>query len=163
MTNSTELNKDLKTRDYLANRLRDLEMLFAYTQQSVSTLIDYLVTDYGFERADLKNRPAIEIWGELESLQSEYGVGFDYVAAGTFERQRVGYFRYQLSYGGPAEEFRFFVDPEHNLIRAEFWLLDWFTGSCIDCTSQQTVKSIWEHFKDTESSRYAFRRAMTET
>ena len=89
MTNSTELNKDLKTRDCLANRLRDLEMLFAYTQQSVSTLIDYLVTDYGFERADLKNWPAIEIWGELESLQSEYGVGFDYVAAGTFERQRL--------------------------------------------------------------------------
>lgn len=163
MTKQTEPKTDLRTLNRFDARIADLEFLYQYHAYDREVLIDFLVADYGFDRDSLNDRPTIEIWGEIEVLQNEYGLSFDYVPSTTFEDQTAGYFRYQLSYGGPAEEFRFFVDPEHNLIRAEFWLLDWFTGSYIDCTSQQTVKSIWEHFKDTESSRYAFRRAMTET
>ena len=163
MTKQTEPKTDLKTLNQLTARVRDLEFLYQYCDYDCEVLIDYLVGNYGFDRDALNNRPTIEIWGEIEILQCEYGLSFDYVPSATFEDQAVGYFRYQLSYGGPAEEFRFYVDPEHNLIKAEFWLLDWFTGSCIDCTNQHTVKSIWEHFRDTESSQYAFRQAMTET
>ena len=31
----------------------------------------------------------------------EYGLAFDYVAPGTFNDQREGYWRYQISWGGP--------------------------------------------------------------
>ena len=40
----------------------------------------------------------------------EYGLAFDYVAPGTFDNQDEGYFRYQLSWGGPSDEFRIYAD-----------------------------------------------------
>ena len=160
MTKPTQLNKDLKTLNQLVARVRDLEFLFRYSVHEIAALIDFLVTDYGFDRDGLNARSTIEIWGEIEILQSQYGLAFDYVAAGTFEDQQAGYFRYQISYGGPSEAFRFFVDPEHNLIKAEFWLLDWFTSASIDCTDQPTVQAIWDHFQGTMSSFHAFRQTM---
>ena len=44
--------------------------------------------------------------GELGSL-ADYGLCFDYVAPETFGDQSQAYFRYQLSWGGPSDEFRF--------------------------------------------------------
>ena len=41
----------------------------------------------------------------------EYGLALDYVAPGTFKDQKQGYFRYQISVGGPSEEFRFYANP----------------------------------------------------
>ena len=63
---------------------------------------------------------------ELGSLD-QYGLCIDLVRAGTFEGQRDDYIRYQLSWGGPSEEFRLFKNGD-----VEFWLLDWFDGACID-------------------------------
>ena len=58
---------------------------------------------------------------------NEYGLGIDFVPAHTFENQEEGYTRYQLSWGGPSEEFRVFtVVP-----RVEFWYLDWYDGASV--------------------------------
>ena len=62
---------------------------------------------------------------------SEYGLSFDYVAPNTFTDQEQGYFRYQLSWGGPSDEFRFFVNPNLTPFRIEYWFLDWFDGAPI--------------------------------
>ena len=59
----------------------------------------------------------------------EYGLSFDYVAPNTFKGQRKGYFRYQLSWGGPSDEFRIYVDLGYNPYRIEYWFLDWFDGA----------------------------------
>lgn len=62
----------------------------------------------------------------------EYGLCFDYVAPHTFKNQARGYFRYQLSYGGPSDEFRFYAEGESykwNVDRVEYVFLDWFDGS----------------------------------
>lgn len=56
---------------------------------------------------------------------SEYGLSFDYCKP----KNRRGYFRYQISWGGPSEEIRFYVDYDGSLQKAEFWLLDWFDGA----------------------------------
>lgn len=66
--------------------------------------------------------------GDLGTL-AEYGLSFDYVAPNTFDDQREGYFRYQLSWGGPSDEFRFFVNLDHSCHRVEYWYLDWFYGA----------------------------------
>ena len=78
----------------------------------------------------------------------EYGLAFDYVAAGTFRDQEVGFFRYQLSYGGPQEEFRIFTDPEFNVSLIEYWFLDWFDGASIDLTGKEfkLVEEIFQSF-----------------
>lgn len=61
---------------------------------------------------------------DLGSL-NEYGLSLDYVEAGTWEHQTKGYTRYQLSWGGPSEEFRLYDGSR----RVEFWYLDWFDGA----------------------------------
>jgi hypothetical protein len=60
---------------------------------------------------------------ELGSLY-DYGLCIDFVGAGTFKEQREPYYRYQLSWGGPADEFRVFLDGS-----VEYWFLDWFDGA----------------------------------
>ena len=58
----------------------------------------------------------------------EYGRGFDYVEPNTFDDQKQGYWRYQLSYGGPSDEFRFYVNEDHTPYKIEYWFLVWFDG-----------------------------------
>lgn len=78
----------------------------------------------------------------------EYGLGFDYVEAGTFDDQPEGFFRYQFSYGGPRSELRFFVSLDGSLHRAEFWFLDWFDGASLDLTDDDTARAVFEVFDE---------------
>ena len=75
---------------------------------------------------------------ELGSL-NDYGLCIDLVEAGTFKDQREDYWRYQLSWGGPSEEFRIYKNGE-----VEFWYLDWFDGACVDVIGEDatTIKEI---------------------
>lgn len=62
----------------------------------------------------------------------EYGLSLDYVAPGTFRDQKRGYWRYQISWGGPGEEFRFYGEElgeyKASLDRVTFVFLDLFDG-----------------------------------
>ena len=40
---------------------------------------------------------------------SEYGLAFDFVVPKVESGSEIAYFRYQLSWGGPSDEFRFFA------------------------------------------------------
>lgn len=82
---------------------------------------------------------------------AEYGLCFDYVAPGTFTDQREGYFRYQLSWGGPSDEFRFFVNPDLSCHRIAYWFLDWFDGAhrVLDGEAEALLLDLWQWFRDT--------------
>ena len=71
----------------------------------------------------------------------EYGLSIDIVEAGTFEGQREDYICYQLSWGGPSEEFRIYKNGE-----IEFWYMDWFDGAKVDVTGNdaEIIKAIVE-------------------
>jgi len=99
-------NETCKERigDHLKGRIEDLQALYAA----------YLSGD--------------EYTEDGESLD-EYGLGFDYVPKGTFKNQRAGFFRYQLSFGGPSDGFRFYCDAERNVYKVEYVFLDWFDGA----------------------------------
>lgn len=92
----------------------------------------------------------------------EYGLAFDYVASETFTDQRIGYFRYQISYGGPSEEFRFYTDRELNLDRIEYWFLDWFDGAYNILTGEDfsLLEEIFEDFKEIGMVESEFQNAM---
>ena len=63
----------------------------------------------------------------------EYGLSFDYVAPETFDGQGEGYFRYQLSWGGPSDEFRIFADKSGrwswSVYKVTYNFMDWFDGA----------------------------------
>ena len=67
----------------------------------------------------------------------EYGLCFDYVPKGTFRDQKKSYFRYQISWGGPSDEFRFYVDESYKPYKIEYWFLDWFDGACKNLTGKK--------------------------
>lgn len=93
----------------------------------------------------------------------EYGLGFDYVAAGTFPDQKEAYFRYQLSWGGPSDEFRFFVNPDLSCHRIEFWFLDWFDGAqrTLHGEPEALLSEIWQWFCDIGAANAALSQGRT--
>jgi hypothetical protein len=86
--------------------------------------------------------------GRDDGTLSEYGLCFDYVASETFSDQKEAYFRYQLSWGGPSDEFRFFVNPDFTCHRIEYWYLDWFDGAHIvlSADAESLLTEIWQWF-----------------
>lgn len=83
----------------------------------------------------------------------EYGLSFDYVPADTFNDQDAGYFRYQLSWGGPSTEYRLYADADMDLYRVEFWYLDWFDGASVRIPHRpadrpEWLSYLWEMWRD---------------
>jgi len=83
---------------------------------------------------------------------AEYGLDFSYVAPETFSDQLEGHYRYQLSYGGPSQEIRFYVSQgedgelHHTPYKIEFWHLDWYDGASVDITNSQLAKGLFNYF-----------------
>jgi len=74
---------------------------------------------------------------------NEYGLSVDVVEAGTFEGQRAPYGRYQLCWGGPTKELRFYFNGD-----IEFWFLDWFDGAHRDVTGEAWARWLGDYFED---------------
>lgn len=73
----------------------------------------------------------------------EYGLSFEYVEPNTFNGQPVGYYRYQLSWGGPSDEIRFHPDGS-----ITYHFMDWFDGAKQYVTHQPWAKWLREYFTD---------------
>ena len=72
----------------------------------------------------------------------EYGLDFSLVEANTFDDQEEPYWRYQLSWGGPSDEIRFYAN------KTEYWFMDWFDGAHRDVTSEQWTIDLENHFRE---------------
>lgn len=113
-----------------------------------------------------------KLWKAYQSGQEEtdegsiydYGLSFDYVPAKTFNGQRVGYWRWQISWGGPSDEFRFYTDGERNLTRIEYRFMDWFDGAgrTLRGTRRALLEELWTWFDDCGSVQAEFDKAMQE-
>ena len=75
-----------------------------------------------------------EIRDTMRDRFNEYALDFSYVASNTFSDQPIDYARYQISWGGPSTEIRFYCDAERKPFRVEYWYLDWFDGASVDIT-----------------------------
>jgi hypothetical protein len=105
--------------------------------------------EYGTDIDDGEQSEAKDKFFEETGSFYDYGLAVDYVAPQTFERQREGYFRYQLSYGGPSEEIRFYFSPGAQVpYRIEFVYLNWGTGVSFRVTEEDWAMWLWEHFND---------------
>ena len=80
---------------------------------------------------------------------NEYGLCFDYVENDEEERKE-NFWRFQISWGGPSEEFRIYTDgKEGSIMRIEFWYMDWFDGANKEVTNDQINKhwTLKEYFE----------------
>ena len=97
------------------------------------TLTQFKVADEYFceEKESRKPNKELEHCEDFCQYISEYGLCFDKVEPNTFQDQKLGYWRWQLSWGGPSDEFRIFVDEDKNIYKIEYWFLDWGDGASI--------------------------------
>jgi len=77
-----------------------------------------------------------------ESGFNDYGLSIDYVEPETFDNQDEGYLRFQLSWGGPSDEIRFY----NNYI--EYAFMDWFDGATKDVTNILVIQDLNNLFVD---------------
>jgi len=68
---------------------------------------------------------------DLYDYVNQTALCWDYVEKGTFDDQERGYFRLQLSWGGPGDEFRIYVDYDKSIDYIEYWYLDWYDGASV--------------------------------
>ena len=85
---------------------------------------------------------------EIAQEFSDYGLSINVVEPLTFEEQEEPFIRYQISWGGPSEEFRKFDD------RIEFCYLDWFVGYSLDVSEDDTINQLFDYFEDLGYSLY---------
>ena len=71
----------------------------------------------------------------------EYALSFDYVEAKTFHDQPEGYHRYQISWGGPQDEIRFYDEGG-----IYFAYLDWYDGAEIPINQEPITKWLIKMF-----------------
>jgi|TARA_R100001143_G_scaffold61452_1_gene62215 hypothetical protein len=83
----------------------------------------------------------------LKDLHTLQGLCFDYVDPNTFNDQREGYWRWQLSWGGPGDEFRIFVNPDKSVHRIEYWYMDWYDGAHVTL-DPVTHDEAWSRLED---------------
>jgi DnaJ-class molecular chaperone len=82
--------------------------------------------------------------------------------------EEEGYFRYQLSWGGPSDEFRIFAlkeSDEWNLYRIEYWFMDWFDGASRRLTGEDydLIEEIFKgFFVDSGSADHQYNEAMDD-
>jgi hypothetical protein len=97
---------------------------------------------FGLDNDNINDKKACLFWENNISFY-DYGLSFDYVELGTFNNQNEDYFRFQLSWGGPSEEIRFYNDG--TII---FVYLDWYSGVGFDVTSEDWAEFLKYFFEE---------------
>ena len=137
---------------YMKSRIEDFDY---YREVSIEPSADEL-RDYvnnprnGLSFADI--RALINKTEEMGSFYN-YGLCFDYVELETFDDQNEDYFRFQLSWGGPSDEVRFYDDGTIIYV-----YLDWFSGVGIDVTGEEWAEWLREWFEGCESLNFGHER-----
>jgi len=79
---------------------------------------------------------------EISNEWDSFGLSYDYV------KSSENYHRFQISWGGPADEIRFYKN------RTEYWFLDWFDSAKIDISNKPYVQWL--------KGQFAYHNANTE-
>ena len=88
-----------------------------------------------------------EDWEKIEDLGdfNDYGLCFDYVEPDTFDDQPAGYYRFQISWGGPSSEFRFHGDGD-----ITYHFMDWYDGAEKSCNTRPVIRRMAAYFQECE-------------
>ncbi len=80
-------------------------------------------------------------------------LSWDFVERETFEGQTKPYFRFQLSWGGPSDEFRIYVNCDQSIDYIEYWYMDWFDGAFVDVPYDSKSYEVCSMFLDCEDKK----------
>ena len=98
--------------------------------------------DEGFKRKSKE----LDEYSSLMDYANQSSLDFSYVEPNTFKKQSEGYWRWQLSWGGPSDEFRYYHhDGDKKKIKSmEYSYMDWFDGAAVPVYSNIGGAAIYE-------------------
>ena len=143
--------QEKKCIDLVAERFASREQTYKDAQQ--------FFEDY--ENATVGEQIALEVidkhkgnyfheYDNLFDYVNQTALNWDYVEPYTFDDQREGYYRLQLSWGGPSDEFRIYTDMNKTIHDIEYWYLTWGDGACINVPRDSVSWDICFWFMDNE-------------
>ena len=105
---------------------------------TTQTCEDRIEGEWAKTRQDL-NRSTDE---ELADIKQGKFLCYDYIESKMYNSTRknnasIGYWRYQMSTGGPGDEIRFYDND-----KVTYAFLDWFDGAEIDITDEPVVDKL---------------------
>jgi hypothetical protein len=87
----------------------------------------------------------------FDYLNDGYFLSWDFVEPFTFgDDQKAGYWRLQISWGGPSSEYRIYVDSDKEIKKIEYWYQDWFDGAFVDVPSDSVSWEVCDMFLEFE-------------
>lgn len=142
-----------------ASREADLKAMLRPTGIGHKALLKFLYDQGVDTEAD---EPYRDLTEKAYEQFSNYALSFDYVAPHTFTDQAEGYFRYQMSWGGPSDEIRFYsYDAGRSCYRAEYWFMDWFDGAKVDVTGT-VADDVFAWFQEVGATESEYEKAMAD-
>jgi hypothetical protein len=134
-------------------------------QKYLDTVNDYQsVYDYfnldDEDKSKHEKHEDLQFYDSLFDYVNQSALGFDFVPVDTFKDQERGYWRLQMSWGGPSDEFRIYVNPENKIEYIDYHYLDWFDGASVrvrhdivydicsifvDCSETKDASEIYNH------------------
>lgn len=143
-------NCEARITSAMTSRMVDLKCMFRPEETNSETLAEFL-TDMGIDLPELAEGETYDDHEDTlrENAREEahnYGLAFDYVLTETDDKPP--YWRYQISWGGPSEELRFYHRGYSGLI--QFWYLDWFDGAgrTLHGDERATAQALFDWFDD---------------
>ena len=133
-------NEELKEKGLkvLKSVEHDLEIMLFPSNVDLKKLIEFTEIDLTNYCLDDLEQLESDINEALEERFSNYALCFDYVSD-----VKSPYWRYQIAWGGPAYEVRFYHD--HSI---EFVYLDWFVGVGFDVTKSEVFQELKSRLDD---------------
>jgi hypothetical protein len=108
-----------ETEEQLKEQGHDIEAVEDYLQyESLFDYVNMTALSWDFEKGNTFSM-------KLNKSESAY--------------YKAGYYRLNLSYGGPSTEFRVYTDKDLNIDRIEYWYLDWYDGASVVVDSSSYI------------------------
>ena len=109
-----------RINDEYADRIETIESIFDR------------IDDDDYDHIEDYENIVIKALDELNHMALNPTYPLDYIPPYTFTDQERGYIRWHLSWGGPEDQFRFFIDEQGGITDIEYHFLDWFDGAFIN-------------------------------
>tara|TARA_Y100001951_G_C11198961_1_gene215992 strand:+ start:30 stop:467 length:438 start_codon:yes stop_codon:yes gene_type:complete len=139
--------QEKKCINLVADKFAEQEQLYKDAQKYFDELL--LIDEDKQEQFKCKHKYNKFFYCEdLFDYVNQTALSWDYVEPYTFDDQREGYYRLQLSWGGPSDEFRIYTDSSKTIKEIEYWYLDWYDGACINVPKDSVSWDICSWYVD---------------
>ena len=99
------------------------------------------------EVLDKKRGDYFHEYDDIFDYVNQTALSWDYVEG---EGREAGYYRLQLSWGGPSDEFRIYINQDKEIDIIEYWYMDWFDGAHVLVPKDSESWNICDQFLECE-------------